>query len=247
MNIKEIKGSQKVKEYVESIILNNKHEYFKLPSERQLSTELSVSRNSVRNALRELYLENKIITEPCSGSYCLGKKYTRNLLGVNNLTTTIRQSGFFLKTNIISMKKLIPDKTISDKLKIKNELVYEIIRLRKINDIPGFIETLYISVNRCPNLEKYYSELSSIYYIYQNIYDISLVGGTEKISITYPTIGECKLLNINQNLPLFFSSGITFDETKAPVEYYKIVFRSDLFIFSYLIENIEYKRRNVYE
>lgn len=216
----------------------------KIPSERDFSQMLKISRTTVRNALEELISENVIYKKNGIGSFVSPNKYTRNIIGVNNLTRSLRESGTSFSTEILSLRIIKADKQISKKLEIKTyENVYELIRLRSVQSVPCYIETLYLSHNRCPNLERYYTEKSSLFSIFQNIYNLNIVDGFEKISVTYPTLTEVNILEIDPKLPMFFTSGITYTEDKRPLEYYKIIFRSDKFKFSYLLEDKEFKKR----
>lgn len=57
---------EQIKDYIEQMALESGHQ---LPSERQLSEQLGISRNSVREALRILEIMDVIEIKPGSGSY----------------------------------------------------------------------------------------------------------------------------------------------------------------------------------
>ena len=87
----------------------------KIPSERDFSQMLKISRTTVRNALEELISENVIYKKNGIGSFVSPNKYTRNIIGVNNLTRSLRESGTSFSTEILSLRIIKADKQISKK------------------------------------------------------------------------------------------------------------------------------------
>ena len=231
---------EKIEYYISS---NNLQEHDRLPAERELSQMWNISRTTIRSAVEFLVGKGTVYKIENTGVFVSPIKHTRNIIGVNTLTRNLREIGIRYSTRILSFRTIAADKRVAEKLNVKlNHKVYELIRLRSLQSLPCFIETIYLDSERCPNLEKYYTKKSSLYSIYQNVYKLRLVGGNEHISVTYATSAESDLLEISEKNPLFFTSGITYTKDEIPLEYYKIIFRSDQFRFVYMIEDKEYKR-----
>lgn len=238
MKYKEINGKLYAKECLLDLIYKLKAENIRrLPSERSLAAMFKTGRTSLRAAIKELCMEDIIYTVPNGGSYIRANKIFRNIIGVNNFSKSIRETGAKMQTKLLSLNLVPASKKVASKLGISiDDSVYKLVRLRSFNKTPAFIETLFINENMVPNLINIYSEKDSLTYIYNNIYKISLSGGLEKISFSYPSSEECLYLEINHNLPLFYCSGITYTKSNKAFEYYKILFRSDMFSFNYLLE-----------
>lgn len=249
MTIKPIRPRENAIEKIEQLILDqNLSAHSRLPSERELCELWGLSRTTIRSAIDFLIGVDVLYRVKGSGTFIADEKKTRNIIGVNTLTRDFRERGVMYSTEILNFQIVKASKRVAEKLKIlEGDEVYQLIRLRSLKSTPSFIETMYLDAKMVPNLDEYYSEKSSIHAIYRNVYNIRPVGGRESISVTYATEAEASLLNINERAPLFLTSGVTFNEDKIPLEYYKIVFRADHFRFVYMIENNNFRKEEEHE
>jgi len=67
-------------------------------------------------------------------------------------------------------------------------------------------------------------------------YNVKIVGGEEKIGITYASAIEAKLLSIPVETAVFFLNGIIWDEDEIPIEYFKSIVRSDKVRFASVLK-----------
>lgn len=213
------------------ILVNRLAPKTRIPSERDLCEMWGLNRTTLRFAVNMLVEQGMLYRIKGSGTYVAQSKMLRNLDGINSLSNDIRQLGMPFDTRILSLRTIGATKQVAKKLKILlGSRVYECIRLRSIYNIPCILETMYLDSARCPDLDKHYSEKTSIDSILNNIYGVDRDRGEEKISVTYTSMEESELFEIPENTPAFFASGVTF-EGEAPIEYYKILFRADCFKF----------------
>ena len=85
------------------------------------------------------------------------------MVGVDSMVGELRQQGSILAKKIISVRKVEATKQISKKLHVLlGQEVYEYILLRKIDDVPCFLETTYLDCERYPDFEKYYTDKTSM-------------------------------------------------------------------------------------
>ena len=209
----------------------------KIPSERDLCEMWGINRTTLRFAVDMLVESGQLYRKKGSGTYIAESKLVRNLLGVNSLSTEVRQLGLPFSTHILSLRVIECTKQVSKKLHIPlGQNVYECIRVRSIEGVPCIMETMYLDQNQCLDLEKYYHDKSSIYSIFENIYKKTLVAGEEKISVTYVSEEEAALLDLEEGEPVFFATGVTTMTDGVPLEYYKQLFRADRFKFVSMIK-----------
>lgn len=209
----------------------------RIPSERDLCEMWGINRTTLRFAVDLLADSGRLYRRKGSGTYIAETKLVRNLLGVNSLSTEIRQQGLPFATHILSLRVIECTKQVSKKLHIPlGQNVYECIRVRSIEGVPCIMETMYLDQKQCPDLEKYYHDKSSIYSIFENIYKKAPVSGEEKISVTYASEEEAALLEVEVGAPVFFATGVTNMKDGIPLEYYKQLFRADRFKFVSMIK-----------
>ena len=210
----------------------------KIPSERKLCEMWGMNRTTLRIAVNRLVDEGKLYRKKGAGTYVADPKWTRNVLGVDSLASSIKLTGIPLTTKILSQRIIECNKQISKHLYVPlGNKIFELIRLRKIDGQPCIIETTYIDLEQCPGFDQYDFEKSSMYSVFENIYHKEIVSGNEKISVTYVTEDEANLLDIKAGAPVFFATGVTLTSDNTPLEYYKTLFRADRFRFVSLIKH----------
>jgi GntR family transcriptional regulator len=191
-----------------------------------------VSRSTLRNAVDTLVEWGLLYRVHGSGVYVAEPKLVRNLVGVTSLSDEIRQKGIHMSTKIVHASVIEATKQISRKLKIPlGRKVYECVRVRTIDFTAGILETNYIDCQSFPDFDQYYTERSSMDYLFHNVYHKKQTSGEEHINVTYVSEEEATLLNIKQGDPVFFTSGVVMDEMEKPMYYYKALFRADQFKF----------------
>ncbi|MEG2699437.1 MAG: GntR family transcriptional regulator, partial [Ruthenibacterium sp.] len=108
----------------------------RIPSERDLCKMWGMNRTTLRFAVDMLIESGRLYRKKGSGTYIAEAKQVRNLLGVNSLSTEIRQQGLPFTTRILSLRTLECNKQISKKLHIPlGQMVYECIRIRNLDGV----------------------------------------------------------------------------------------------------------------
>ncbi|GMQ61527.1 GntR family transcriptional regulator [Vallitalea maricola] len=215
------------------IIKNNLQPHTKIPSERDMCEMWGFNRTTLRSAIKRLIIDGKLYNKKGSGTFVADPKIERNLQDLKSLTELINVRGNKLSSKVISLKVMECNKQISKKLHISlGSKVYELVRLRSINNEPTFMETSYLDYNRFQNLDHYDIVKESLYNILKSEYKVNIIGGEEKIGITYVNSFEAELLNIEEDTAVFFLNGVTWDENNIPLEYFKSLVRADKVKFS---------------
>ncbi|PXV95697.1 GntR family transcriptional regulator [Lachnotalea glycerini] len=229
-------GMEAVEKLEDFIVVNRLTANTRIPSERNLCEMWGVSRSTLRQAVDTLVSWGVLYRVKESGVYVAVPKKNRNIVGVDSMMGELRQQGIFFTKKIISARTIEATRQISRKLKIPlGQKVYEYIRIRKADYVPSILETTYIDCKQYPGLDEYYTEKTSLNYIFKNIYHKKQNSGEEHISVTYASENEAKMFEIEQGTPLFFTSGVVEDDKRVPIIYYKQLLRSDQFKFVSMI------------
>lgn len=88
----------------------------KIPSERDLCEMWGINRTTLRFAVDMLVESGQLYRKKGSGTYIAESKLVRNLLGVNSLSTEVRQLGLPFSTHILSLRVIECTKQVSKKL-----------------------------------------------------------------------------------------------------------------------------------
>lgn len=230
-------GMEAVEKLEDFIEVNRLTANTRIPSERDLCEMWGVSRSTLRQAVDILVGQGVLYRVKGLGVYVAVGKKSRNMSGVDSMMSELRQQGVSLTKRIIQRRTIEATKQISRKLRVPlGHKVYEYVKLRKVDYVPSIIETTYIDCETFPDFDKYYDNKTEMGYLIKHIYHINQSSGEEKISVTYASEDEARLLEIETGAPMFFASGLIESDDGVPVMYYKQLIRSDVFKFVSVIE-----------
>ncbi|WML32206.1 GntR family transcriptional regulator [Neobacillus sp. OS1-32] len=225
-----IRPKDEIAEMVEAYIEENElKENEKLPSERFLCEKWGINRTTLRNALARLIKEGVVYSVRGIGYFVAEKKLIRNLQDLRPLVEIVKEQGKELTTVVLSSHLVEADESIAKRLEIQiGEKVMELIRLRYLNGTPSLLEYSYINQSFTKGIEDCDFNTNSLYDTLERVYQIKPSAGSQKVSISYATDNESKLLQIPEGTPIFFLRGVTYSEGEQhPFEYFKSIIRSD--------------------
>lgn len=173
----------------------------RLPAERDLAIELGVSRDTLRQALRELQRHGHVVRTVGrgGGTFVAEPKVRRNLS---------RYSG------------------LADELHAQGEPVHEIVRVRLADDRPMALEHTYYAQALFPGLLDHPLD-GSIYELLRSIYGETPVRAVEYLEPILAGPDEARALGIEEGAPLMYVERIAYDAADRPVEFGRDVYRGD--------------------
>ena len=178
----------KIKEHIENLIDQEIYEAGdKLPSETAFAKELDVSRASLREALRVLEKEGKIIKSQGVGTF-VSKPIPRFKRGIEELfsvSDTIKNEGFTPGTKALEVKKEKVDKQLALKMNIKeNQGISKLQRVRTADDKPVVFCIDYLNTKLFPiDVDDDFNH--SLYDLLENNYKLKIkYAVTEIIPVT---------------------------------------------------------------
>ena len=197
----------------------------RLPTER----ELSKIHNGLINRLQG------------SGTYVAEPKIERQASFLISFTRGMLRRGYEPGAKIIRFERKAVEDQVGKQLKLAESApVYNIHRLRTLNQEPVLLERLNIPVSRFPDLERYDLSKRSLYEVMEVEYSVSVVHARQSLEPVVAFDYEAELLEIESGTPLMLEKRLAFDQDGQPVEYGRDLYRGDRFLFVTDIAPLEF-------
>ena len=214
---------KKVMQNLKDRIRANDFEKNRLPDERTLSEELGVSRSSIKRALGILAEEGVIFKKRGSGTFVnplyLKNKSIFRYEGSNlGITNNLKKEGYNPTIKVLDFKVIPASKEVKENLFLQSEeFVYEIKRLRLLNDQGIIIENSYIPIKIAPALTKEIVSHSLFDYFAKELHH---TGTKSFMSIeTQPSNkNDQALLDLKPTEPVGIMEGVFFLDDGTPFE-----------------------------
>jgi GntR family transcriptional regulator len=204
---------------------------YQLPSENELAERHGLSRATVRHALDELESEGWIYRQKGVGSFAVVRRFEQDLTQLVSTNEDMRQRGWRLVTHVLSLAQMPVAPHIAATLELPADaLVYELRRLRVVDDVPLSVQIAYLPAALCPRLED--NDLTaSLYRLLESRYGLRLWSGKETLRARGATESEAALLDVHEGAAVMYMERVTYAATGTPVEYLEAVWRGDRYDF----------------
>lgn len=147
--------AQLVKIIIKKIDEGELQEGSMLPPEMYLCDTLHLSRSTVRKAMLQLEQEGRLIRRRGKGTFVTIPKLRRSLNNMYNFSLEMKMMGLEPHSEIISFGIVKADIVVAKALEIaEGSKVYKCVRLRFADELPILLETAYIPLSFCPDLQK---------------------------------------------------------------------------------------------
>ncbi len=204
----------------------------RLPSERELSQELSVSRMTLRQALATLREQGLIDRQQGRGNFVTGPRIEQPVDVLIGFSDNMTRKGIKPGARLLALESKLADRSIARQLQVGlGEPVFVVHRLRLADEVPSALEYSYFPAHLCPNLSQHDLEKRSVYAILAAEYGIRLESALQSLQPTVARPHEAKLLGISTGAPLMLVERTTYDDRQRIVEYAKDLYRGDCFRF----------------
>ena len=213
----------------------------RLPSERELSQTLRVNRMTLRQALRELEVKGLLLRRRGAGNYIAEPVIERHAGRLTSFTYVMQRRGYRTGAKMIKCDKHPVDAALAEELKLRTAaLVYDIHRLRLIDDEPVMLERYTIPVARFPDLNKHDLEHRSMYKVMEEEYGVVVRHARQTLEPVVADHYAAKLLGVKTGAPLMQERRVSFDKNNRPVEHGCDLYRGDRFRFITEMAPIEF-------
>ncbi|EMS70756.1 GntR family transcriptional regulator [Ruminiclostridium cellobioparum] len=201
-----------------------------IPSERELSESLGISRMTARQAINQLAAENYLVREKGKGTFVNKIKFEqRNIM---SFSETVKRLGMVPKTRVLefSEEKEYYDVKLALDLKPEQKL-YRIKRLRLADDTPIAVEEVFIPEGLCPDINRL-DLTKSLYDQLKNIYSIEISHIDNNIEAIKADRENRKLLMLEAGIPVLNISGISYTREGRKLFFERDVYRADKYKYS---------------
>ena len=202
-----------------------------IPSERQLSTDLGVSRLTVRAALDDLAREGYLVRRRGAGTFVSEPKIAQELT-MTSFTEDMRRRGLRPASRTLELRVAPAGARLGRILHVSpSEPIVVASRLRLADGEPMAMETLHVRERHVPSLTAQDLEDGSFYELLADRYGIVIVGGTQTIEPTVTDQEESDALGVPLHSPAFRFERVTLSESGETVEFVESIYRGDRYRF----------------
>ena len=198
-----------------------------LPSERELSEGLKVSRSTVRQAIHELELEGWLSRQQGRGTFLMQSKVEQPLEMITSFSENMRQAGKKAESKLISATLEPANARIAKALKLRSASVVAVItRLRIADGQPLMLERSHLNYSLVPGILEQPLE-GSLYELLHGKYRLAFAQGVEGLEATIAESWLAKHLGIKRGAPVLYTERTVYTDSGVALEFTQRYGRAD--------------------
>lgn len=205
----------------------------KLPSENELVDTYGVPRILIRKAYERLEQMGYIYSKQGKGRYIKDRHQQIELFlsGNESFTQKMLDKGYNFKSKNIYCRKIAYDEKIYNELHLaKTAEVYEIGRLRIIDNKPMALHVSYVARALFKDIEESGKYIESMFEYYKSKGYSTINSDKSIISVAFPKVKEREILECSNLVPLLILECNSIDGATGQVlEHTRIFYRTDCF------------------
>ncbi len=204
----------------------------KLPAEKELAESLGISQSPVKQAILELAREGYVQRSKGKGTFVTSPKIEETINILTSFTESMRRKGIQPETRVIDLASVSPPPEVALQLRLsEHEPVIMLKRLFLLDGQPSTIITSFLSQSRFPSLLQVNFTGQSLYRVLERDYQVKLSRAENYLEVIPCTAEDAVLLSIHVNSPTLIITGVSYDADQLPVEYARVLYRTDRFRF----------------
>ncbi|HVS85028.1 MAG TPA: GntR family transcriptional regulator [Gaiellaceae bacterium] len=197
-----------------------------IPSERQLSVDLGVSRLTVRAALDDLAREGHLVRRRGSGTYVQQPKISQQLT-MTSFSEDMRRRGMVPGSRTLKLERQLAGARLGRFLHVSpGDEIVVVSRLRLADGVSMAIETLHVPAGVVPDVTAKELE-GSFYELLRNKYGVEIASGTQTIEPTVTNEEESAALGVPLHSPAFLFERVSRDASGRTLEFVHSIYRGD--------------------
>lgn len=198
--------------------------------EREMSEQAGISRMTVRQAIAYLVQQGVLLAQVGRGTFVAEPKLSFDAAHVLGFSERLMLHGMQIRSQVLEQTVLIAPPSVAARLQLKSHAkVIKVVRLRLHQALPLALETVYLPVALCPNLEKQDLQKQSLYKVLETKYRLRFEGVEQSVEAVIANDYEAELFGVQTCTPLILLEGVTYTVPNRATEFFKAVFRGDRF------------------
>ena len=199
-----------------------------IPSEGKLSSSLSISRMTARQALKTLCGMGVVYSERGKGTFVARTKLEKNFRQVLSFSEEMQARGSKPRSRVLAFKRISPDGETATTLHLSaKEDVILVRRVRIADSVPFSIESAHLPLKRFPGLLEQFDPRGSLYQMLAQRYGVQIAAADEVAEAGIANTEEARLLRISRRAPVFRFTRVAYMRGGQPVEFVKSTYRGD--------------------
>lgn len=212
-------------------MINNKElqEGHYLMSERDICKIQNISRMTVNKAIISLVNDGILERRQGKGTFVSYKKQNLTYAKMQGFTEIAQNKKLNVKNKILKFELKIPSNKVKEYLQLEDidSLVFQIERIRFIDDEPTILEKIYIPEYMCPALSEDLVSNNSIYKLYREKYLHKTQIAKQVINPIILNKSQSKTLNVDSNTLALKIDRVVFTDKDEVLEYTSSLFITD--------------------
>lgn len=190
----------------------------RVPSERELAEELTVSRTTARLAVDQLVRIGMVYREQGRGTF-VAEPRMRGVQGFQSFSEDVQARGSKPGSRVIRFGLVQPNPDVQARLRIgADDLALELVRLRTADGEPVAVQESYLPRSLAPGLEDDDMTNQSLFKVLRERYFVHPAWTEAEVRATFASDEARTLLGIPGDQPVLVVDGLTFTDSFTVVE-----------------------------
>lgn len=199
-----------------------------LPSERELSEVLTLSRMTVRRAFEELKVEGLVEQRQGSGTFVRGGPVEQTIDRLQGFGEEASRLGLRPGSRVLEAGRHAVDEITASNLGVNTgERLLRITRLRTADDTPLALQIAHLAPHLGNLALERLEEHGSLYRLIASQYQLEPSRARQTIAARMPTKRERSVLDLEVGVPVLAMERTTFDGDGRPFEFVRSAYRGD--------------------
>ncbi|MFC3455116.1 GntR family transcriptional regulator [Amycolatopsis speibonae] len=199
-----------------------------LPSERALSTEIGVSRPTLRAAIDELERDGLVVREHGRGTFTAPRKITQDLVSATGGEQFAPPAEGHWSSRVIDFSVTPAGARLGKRLEVSpGHALVAVTRVRVVEEAPMAIERIRVPRDLVPDITSTGFESGSFYELLRTRYEVVPATAVQVIEPTVTDADESGLLGVPLHSPALLFERTTRDAAGRVIEYTRSIYRGD--------------------
>jgi GntR family transcriptional regulator len=200
---------------------------YPIPSEREMTQTLGISRATVRQAIQALELEGWLQRQQGRGTFPVAQRIEQPLEGITGFSQNMQLLGLEAHSKLISAKLEPALPLVAKALRLPAGVPVAVItRLRLANNQPLMLERAHLNYGLVPNILEH-NLRGSLYQILTQTYRLDFALGEETVQAMLANNRLAKLLALEVGEPVLYTKRTVFISDGTALEYTERFGRAD--------------------